>query len=114
MRQRRTWIGLSATGGAALLAVVLLAAGPAQAGCSPSDLADALINTVGDGASFLKNHAKCAPHFSDPAYWVISGGVTAAAASSSDVKSTCQDIENLDASADGYQQKVKSIYDKLH
>jgi hypothetical protein len=83
------------------------------AGCSPSDFADALVNTVGDGASFLKNHAKCAPHFSDPAFWTISSGVTLLATSSSDVKNTCHDIENLDASAGGTQQKIESIYHQL-
>ncbi|MGB0084971.1 MAG: hypothetical protein WBP94_06325, partial [Rhodomicrobiaceae bacterium] len=98
---------------AAFLSFAAATAGPARAGCSPSDLADALINTVGDGASFLKSHTKCAPQFADPAFWVISGGVTVATTSSSDVKSACQSIENLDSSTTGYQQKVKSLYDKL-
>ena len=98
---------------AAFLPFAAATAGPARAGCSPSDLADALINTVGDGASFLKSHTKCAPQFADPAFWVISGGVTVATTSSSDVKSACQSIENLDSSTTGYQQKVKSLYDKL-
>lgn len=109
------WKRLEAIGAVtvAVLSFAALTAGPSLAGCSPSDLADALINTIGDGPSFLKNHTKCAPHFSDPAFWVISGGVTLASTSSSDVKSACQNIENLDTSAGDYQQKVKSLYDKL-
>jgi hypothetical protein len=96
-----------------MLALATTTSGPAHAGCSLSDLTDALTNFVGDGPAFLKDHAGCAPLFANPAFWTISGGVTLAASSSGDVRSACQEVENLDASAGGYQDKIKSLFAKL-
>ena len=90
-------------------ALALVTAGHARADCTFSDLEDAITNIP----SFLSSHTKCAALFSNPAFWAVSGGVTLAVMSSNDVKNACKEIENLDTSVSGYQQKIKAFYDKL-
>jgi hypothetical protein len=103
-RRRRThqfaWV--------AAFALALLAAGHAWADCSFADLTNAITSTP----SFVKNNADCAEHLGNPAFLPVSGAVTAAVKSSSDAKSACKEIMNLDAKASGYQEKVQAL-DKL-
>jgi hypothetical protein len=95
--------------GAGLFALTVITAAPAQAGCSWSEVFGAIKNIPGNAPAI----AKCAGHFGDPAFWAVSGAVTAASAASSDVKNACSKVEDLDASASNYQKKAQGLQDFL-
>src|SRR5262245_6379372 len=93
----------------ALFVLALVTAGHARADCTLSDLEDAITNIP----SSLSSHTKCAALFSNPAFWAVSGGVTLAVMSSKEAKDGCKEIEGLDTKVSGYQQKIKTFYEKL-
>jgi hypothetical protein len=94
---------------AAFFAVALVTAGHARADCTFSDLEDAIANIP----SFLSSHTKCAGLLANPVFVAVSSGVTLAVMSSKDVKNACKEIEDLDTSVSGYQQKIKAFYHQL-
>jgi len=102
---------------ASLLAVPFTGTARADAlggACSPSDMVNAVKNSVSDGVGFLQNHSKCTKYFSDNVFWVISGGLTVATLESPEIKNQCLAIEDLnDKKIPEAQKKLTSLHGQL-
>jgi hypothetical protein len=100
---------------AAVLSAALVAAGtalppsPAQAGCDPSDLWNALQNTLNTIAS-----SNCAGVTSDPALWAPVGVASGVMAGISQSQQFCQDVQNAQNQLTNVQGDGNSLVTQLN
>lgn len=100
------------SGAVVALLLAIASTGPAQAGCTISDVGDAVKSAIDSAESFLQSPA-CLPLMDNPAFWFVSGAVTVATMATTDIKDACDAVQSAGNSVVDAEKDVRTFYDKL-